>query len=356
MYLPGLLAKLISSLGLTLGLLVLGGNAKAQTAADGALSSPVPDTGSAYSFLVGGHLYGAHANAQSIHPAASFLSQIPQLNALMPNFMVSLGDLLRHGGDSLQIQAWKSIAANLHFPVLNAPGNHDLLDRAAYTQAFGPTQQCFQLHGDAFLLLDTELMWEDNGQLVLDFIAAQTQLLMASGTPPRNLFVFSHRLTWALAIPELAEADALCNAPLEGEMKPETAIAVQKAVQAMAGKAKLHWFSGDVGAAWSVPLLHMQSAGATYTATGLGDTPDDGLLHVRVDSLGNTDMQVVPLGRKSLPALAEHDLAWAKAYVAGHKETESTWAFLRSKRIWAAALLGFLVGALLVWWKLRRKA
>jgi len=168
----------------------------------------LPNEAGSFRFLVGGHLYGAFREGAP-RPASTFVSSLPRLRKLGADFMVSLGDCFY---DVLGAEVNETVAVldRIGIPVINAPGNHDLRDRAMYRARFGPTWFAFSRGGCRFLVLDTELEpWVIGGQQ-LEFLKRELQ---AAGASPgvRAVFVFGHRVIFGTT-PRLAVASLMSNA------------------------------------------------------------------------------------------------------------------------------------------------
>ena len=121
-----------------------------------AFNKDVPE----YSFLVAGHIYGSHN--KSVYPSASITANIQMINGLEPDFMVLLGDIVRLPNKHQISLLRKSFLNKLAFPVFNAPGNHDVADRAKYVDNFGRTYFSFRYSTEIFIFLDGEI---DNGRI-----------------------------------------------------------------------------------------------------------------------------------------------------------------------------------------------
>lgn len=323
-----------------------------------------PDSAWSYSFLAGGHLYGAHTNAQSVYPAASFLGNLKRINANPLEMFISLGDLLRTSGDPKVIAATRTATAGLNMAVFNAPGNHDVSDRAAYEAAFSPARNTFfAKNGDAtthfgwfikndyYLLLDSELLLEDRADQVEKFVNKELKRVQDRKTPVRNMFVFSHRLLWALCDESLTPADELANEPLRNKVDQASTCALVEKIEAFPHEKSLYWLSGDVGADWSVPLIYAkkQDKNVHYIATGIGDQPDDALLKVTISNEGKVRLKAFPLTDQKWEAVENYTLAyWAKqprpASAGGDAIGDKVGRMLGGKAFWIGIVGGLLVG------------
>ena len=95
-----------------------------------------------YSFEVGGHLYGASKNHNSVFPSSSFLGNIDRINSSNISFFVSLGDNFRRATEEHIVHFKSAVASRLKMPFFNAVGNHDVTNRERYEAHFGKTYYC----------------------------------------------------------------------------------------------------------------------------------------------------------------------------------------------------------------------
>lgn len=262
-------------------------------------------------FLVAGHLYGDPK--QTAMPAASFQRALPQLAASGADLLVCCGDTFRVGVPQC-FDATAAVLQQLSAPVFNAVGNHDVVDRQAYTARFGPTFGAFVHGGCAFVLLDTELQtWEIAGEQ-LAFL--RRALAAAAGRADvRAVFCCAHKLVFAHRQRYLEVL--LGGNALDGmdEPRPNRFAADVLPLLAAAARTKpVYWIAGDIGTARTLPAFcdRDPSSGVTFLATGIGDLPRDCVLEVEVDG-AEVQVSLRPLGGQAPRPLAEYDLrAWSK--------------------------------------------
>jgi hypothetical protein len=320
---------------------------------------------SSYTFLAAGHWYGAHGNARAIAPASSLYAGLDRIKALHPKLIFALGDLVRDGDDQRQWVALNQLIASMGSQTWNVLGNHDLSQDAAKNTRFftlnGGTNTLLQLeyHGDQFLLLETEALRFGGAKGLLE------QLHQAeAANPGRNLFVFSHRLLWALAEPGFEEMDDFANAPFAPEVNRDSLKMVYDAVLKLAGEAQLYWFSGDIGAEWSDHLFEGSSADSKrhFYAAGLGDSDEDAFWQVNIAADGAVRVLALPLFQPTTQVvgkaygLEEWRLA-AKMRATEEQHTQQTTgdSLLKSKKLWLGLGLGLCLGFALAWLLKRRK-
>ncbi len=229
-------------------------------------------------FLVAGHIYGDMTRGQ--YPAETFRRALPQL-AQLGELMFLCGDTFRLAADPWLTETAATLA-ELPFPVFNAPGNHDLTDRAAYERRHGPTFGAFVHGGCLFVQLDTERdVWQISGEQLALLRAA---LAEAERRPDiRAVFCFAHRLVFAHRQRYLEVL--LSGNAVDGLSEPNRFAAdVLPHLQAVAAKKPVHWWAGDVGTPGSLPFFFDRDplSGVCFGAIGLGDLPRDVVARIEV--------------------------------------------------------------------------
>lgn len=264
-------------------------------------------------FLLAGHIYGSHN--ESIYPSASLLANIQLLNNSEASFMVLLGDIIQRP-NKLEIEMLKdSLLSRLNFPVFNAPGNHDLSNRQLYIEYFGKTFFSFQYSSSFFIFLDGEI---NNGKIKgdqLDFFIEVVEYCKKS-QQIKNIFIFSHRLLWAIGNYPYSDIIPFVNGPdwhpddattISDIMLPKLKVLVNKDV---------YFVSGDIGCHWSLPLFYEKEPGSniTYIATGVGDTEKDLILKANVSKSGEVSFIPISLTRQNLSPVEYYGLDYWKGY------------------------------------------
>lgn len=319
----------------------------------------LPAEGWSYSFMTGGHLYGAHANKKSLYPAASFLGNLSRINGKRPDLFVATGDILRTSRDSLMRITLKRVLKDLDAPFYNAPGNHDLIDFKAYERDFGEPQMSFYLRDDLFLILNTEPLLSNGPEFVYGYVEEQKAKAEKRSRPVRNVFVFSHRMPWTESVEELAWMDGLVNAAIHGKVPVEDAQRVVDGVAAIPHEGETWWFAGDVGTHWSVPACYgyWPEKDMHFAAAGLGDHENDALLRVTVAPDGKVSAEPFGLNGQAFPDLEQlGEDYWKKEEPAAEASTPepqvNRWLTVWSKKsFWFGVGLGavamFLLSLLL---------
>ncbi|MCK4533398.1 metallophosphoesterase, partial [bacterium] len=266
-----------------------------------------------YSFFVAGHIYGSHN--KSIYPAASILANISLLNNAGAGFMVLLGDIVQRSS-GLEIEVLKnSFLAKLNFPVFNAPGNHEMTNRKLYEEYFGKTFFSFQYSTELFIFLDSEI---SDGKLEtgqLEFMMKNIELCRKSSRI-KNIFVFSHRLLWAIENEPYNRIIPFVNYPLAHHNKANTISAIiLPQLKSLAGK-NVYFVSGDVGCYWSLPLFYQKdtTSNITYVAVGIGDTQKDLICRVIVNKSGKVIFSPISLTGAKLDYIECYGLDYWERY------------------------------------------
>jgi len=249
--------------------------------------------GEAFRFLVSGHLYGSRKGP---HPARSFRSAIPRLNALDAAFLVNCGDMMWELNDQSRVESL-AVFKQLRMPLYNAPGNHELSNRARYVEVFGPTHGVFRHGTSLFVILDTEDdPWNLTGPQLsfLKLVARWAE----SRSDLDNVFLFAHKVLFA-DDPEYEKTiGRKLNAHDRFMGRMNFVEDIEPVLDRLATKHRVFWFSGDVGTKAHSDTLFFDKnrrSGVTYVATGIGDLPRDLIVEVNVDAEGAVEMRPIPL-------------------------------------------------------------
>jgi hypothetical protein len=310
-----------------------------------------------YSFLMGGHLYGAPLS-HSIFPAATVLGSIDQINATGAAFFVALGDGYRVPSP-LHIQNFRrAFIQKLSLPAFIAVGNHespDATSRALYEGAFGETFYRFRYGHEIYVILDSELSGGRIEGDQLQFLATLVQNVVGDPTI-RSVFLFSHRLIWAVDDPYFQPVFDQLNSS-EGYDTGSYSRDVAPLVRKVAYQKDVYWCSGDIGVQHSLFFDSTHTEGVTYVATGIADTDRDALVHVRIagDSR-EVGFSPVYLGSHRSDPLSGLDIEyWSTMNPPARSRLAKLWA-----RLWVAGshryyLLGVVTSAtvlaLAAWWR-----
>ncbi len=303
------------------------------------VAAPIATTG--YTFLAAGHWYGANENYQSIGPAASLLGAIDKIKAAQPNWVFALGDVVRNSDNAQQVAQYQHTLEAFGCPTILVPGNHDLLADGSLPPSIGAELPCQRAYGDQFIFLDTEKLLQHRGHELLK----QLQALPSECDGGQNLFVFSHRLMWALAEPEFEQMDEFANEPLRDKVDLDTLKLVFDAVGKLARNRPIYWFSGDIGASWSLPVFegHSQDQKRHYFAAGLGDTEEDAFWQVQVDEEGKVSTSLLSLAPVEVQR-PMYNLAYWEREMAARAGQNKTGFLSKFVAEWKVLLVGVVLG------------
>ncbi len=260
-----------------------------------------------YSFLLAGHTYGSHN--KSIFPSASILANLDLLNDTEPDFMILLGDIIQRTTELEIAKLKESFLSKVDFPVFNSVGNHDIADRLVYEKHFGKTFFSFEIGTASFIFLDGEY---DNGLIKneqYDFLIENI-----NKSKRKNIFIFSHRLLWAIANPPFDRIIPYVNGP---DSHPANATTISDILPKLKSKTEQNFYfaSGDIGCWWSLPLFcaNDPSGNITYVAVGIGDTEKDAIIKVDINK-GKVSFTPISLTGESLEPLKNYDLGFWENY------------------------------------------
>jgi hypothetical protein len=276
------------------------------------------------------------------------------LNNNNAQFLVLLGDIVQRISKR-EIEALKnSFLMKLNFPVFNAPGNHDITNRKLYIEYFGETFFSFQYSTELFIFLDSEI---SDGKLEgdqLKFIMKNIEFCRKS-SPIKNIFVFSHRLLWAIGNYPYNRIIPFVNYPSAHHNKANTISAIiLPQLKSLAGK-NVYFVSGDVGCCWSFPIFYQEdpNSNITYVAVGIGDTQKDLICRVTVNKSGKVIFYPISLAGEKLKLIECYGLDYWEKYfkqnVKGVTEIKGKLNILKFKYFYKwLFLLGLLVVLIIV--------
>lgn len=248
-----------------------------------------------YSFLVGGHLYGSPANNLSSYPSASLLANISHLNELDPDFMIMLGDIVRSCDERNVKNFVSSFGNKVTFPLLNAPGNHDLSDLECYSDWAGDTYSNFTLGNGLFILVNNAKDGEV-GDKQLEFISSELEKV--DGSNINTIFLLTHRPFWAVeSNGNYSQVATFTNTQKSTEKDEDFASVILDKLRSLKN-IKVFIFSSDINTSGSFPVFYSKEEGSnlTYIATGISDTNTDNVIQTRVSPNGEISFRIISLG------------------------------------------------------------
>jgi hypothetical protein len=237
-----------------------------------------------YSILIAGHLYGAPENVQSVYPLSSILGMLHEINSIDCSFFVSLGDNSRTARDIHIVNYKKSFADKLNFPIFNAVGNHDFVNRQKYVENFGETYYDFVYGSELYIFLDSEL---DHSKIKGEQLKYFRSVIKQKAINPniKNVFIFTHKLIWAVNIPRYQVLYHNLNSQTGYEHDDKFNSIIIPILKNLAKDKNVFWISGDIGSSWSYPLFYDndKNTGITFIASGIGDTEKDLILKASIN-------------------------------------------------------------------------
>lgn len=306
-----------------------------------------------YSFLLGGHLYGAPENRHSVYPSASVLANIDLINSTNARFFVSLGDNYRATNNVNMSHYVDALARKLKMPLFNTVGNHDVTDRSLYEKHFGRTYYHFTFGSELFIFLDTEI---DGGEVIGDQLKYFRNVIngITKESGISNVFVFSHKLIWSVNNPYF---DIVYNHLNSRKGYSDSNNFQSNIVPILAKLSKgvsVYWVSGDVGCSWSYPLFceKEREHDITYIATGVGDTGRDMILLVNVSKVGEVALVPFSLTGERVYPVGHYGVDyWRKQFGRQQPKTETgiiRWVkrvviVIQNKYFWAGVFVSAIV-------------
>ena len=261
-----------------------------------------------FSFLVGGHLYGAPRNIESMYPSSTLLGSIDLINDTQAAFFVGLGDLTR-GGTTKEFDLFESgFTDRLAMPFINAIGNHDAKFPSKYERRYGTPYDDFTVGNAAFIVLDTERdggeirgeQWNTFGKRLLE--------LKKDGAID-HIFIFSHKMIWALdeRFGVFLGWSNAYNYP-DGTQYTEQILPLLRTVSE---DKPITWISGDTGTRPNASLFYddQTGTGITLIATGIGDRSEDAIVKVSVSPEGTVGYQPISLTGEELYRMETYALS-----------------------------------------------
>ena len=278
-----------------------------------------PDPNASLTILVGGHLYGT-PDKPSVHPAATFLDDIPGLRDSGAGLFVSLGDLywsLRSGVDMTLRDLGR-----LRMPVFNTPGNHCKAG-GDYEAKFGRGYGCVIAPRSLLVFLDTELdVWSVTGEQLAFFRRAVAAA--EKDDRIRNVMFFGHRPLFASGQRRYGPFRRRINARSRKLVHSNYVRDLLPTVKRLAKTKHVKWFAGDIGTRPPNVFHDVDPKTKIHSyAVGLGNSPDDALLSLEIDADGSIREKVVSLTSRPAPALSERGLEyWKQAARIGKPATK----------------------------------
>ena len=266
---------------------------------------PPEGVSSVVRFAVCGHLYGDPA-PWSTFPAESLTDNVARIESENLDLFVALGDAFKRYEEPY-ITSTKRVLYRLSMPVFNAPGNHDVTDRGAYTRDNGPTYGALAYRGCLLVVLDTEM---GNGSITgqqLEFL--REVVASAVGDPSiHSVFFFAHRLLFAQRARYASVAERVNDK--ESFQTGNFTDVVQSLLRRLVPTKGVYWFGGNIGVGDSPSLFFDRdpTTGITFVAAGIGDTDRDAYIVVEVLGPGLVEFTPVSTVGTKLGPMASYGI------------------------------------------------
>lgn len=298
---------------------------------------------SQYTFIMFGHVRSGPGN---FVPNKVMRDNIARFYVDEPKFAISLGDLFYNLKDEGIETFSRWTADNVPIPFFNAIGNHDSLigadplpdgtrtkpgnDLKKYIREFGDPNYDFRLGSELFIFIDNGRSpvlkgkpWERVQALLAE--AAQDDSL-------KNIFILSHKLFWSYENPAM-ETVFRYRHPVRtppnyrfffDDLKP--------LLEPLSKNKDIYLVSGDIGGGGRyLQTFFFQDPHITYIATGMGNTPRDSFITVKVNN-GQVEMKNTNLKTGEVSRLQDYGLDyWDTFYRDNPKLAKRADQFARDK-------------------------
>jgi hypothetical protein len=274
-------------------------------------------TSQAFNFFVTGHMYGM-ANKKTPFPSGTILANIENINAESGLFFISLGDIYDIQNKTSITNFKKSFLSKIEMPVYNAVGNHDVVDRKMYLDAFNLKSTFYYLKhkNSLFVFLDTEL---NDGKIIGNQKEFFQNILLNEANLAKNIFIFTHRIFWkkkySSVLPFRMSARRV-------EFNQDNKIS--KLINKLTTRDNnVYVFSGDVGQEHLLPLMYHKDKHVHYMAIGNSDSVSDALLNIKINNLDEVQVEIMPMVEvkgKKIKSYREYEIDKNNYYMTNLKD------------------------------------
>ncbi len=308
-----------------------------------------------FSFFIFGHGYGSPTTDEG-YPAATLLANIDRINDAKFDFIMSLGDMVSQSTDAELAQLRKSFLAKIRAPIFHVFGNHSAFNRALYVSKLGNPLLSFQYATSFFVFLDSEYPTQQQRDVQTTMLIRNIEEFRQSKSL-KNIFIFSHRLIWAVDNPPYSSILPFIHQP--ASYQGERIIPIQEIlarVRPLKDK-NIYFASGDIGCGTSPSIFYEKEPGSNvhYLATGLCDSMSDAGVSVQVAADGRVSMSVLPFGRQAIYPIRHYDIRYLKNYAVLHGAgvRQKIIRILSNKFFWCGFCCAIGCSALLAWFFVR---
>ena len=158
---------------------------------------------------------------------------------------------------------------------------------------------------DYFVIRDSLFVFLDTEQAIISGEQANFLTEVAEKHQGmKNLFVFTHKLFWRKQNPD---SYLFRSRPLKVMLDKSSPVTCFIGERFLADN--IYIMSGDINKKWLLPLLYAQSGKMKFFAVGNGDTVNDALLSVKVDSNDDVKFELLSLTGKLLNQPDNYNIA-----------------------------------------------
>ena len=234
---------------------------------------------SAYSFLVAGHAYGAHAGTNiGLHPP--FLNQLHQRSNADVAALILTGDIVNLSTTASWAQVDKELS-DLHLTSYYVMGNHDnnSIGINVFNKKHGGLYYSFTLQNDLYIVLNSTESDRSISPVQLQFLS---NLLQNSASANKRVFIFFHEVIWNSHIKyKMVRSNS--------RSRYDEIVSVSNFWQKVypvltAYPAKnFYLFTGDVGGnPDAIAAFYDRWANVTLLSSGMGEVADENYMEVNV--------------------------------------------------------------------------
>jgi hypothetical protein len=275
----------------------------------------------AYSFLVAGHAYGAHAGGNlGLHPA--LLDRLDAGIDSLAAFIVLTGDIV----NSSTAESWEQVENELSaypLPSWYVMGNHDnnQVGNQVFLEKHGAAYYTFRWQSDLFIVLNSTQEERSIPPVQLAFLEQQ---ILQAGDSTRNVFIFFHELLWNS---HEKYAGVRSNSRSRYDQIVNYSNYWEDVHPLLAGFPGIRFslVAGDLGANTdAVAAFYDRWDHITLIASGMGEVADENYLLVRMHGDDPPAFKLVPLNEGiTLPDIGYFSVPPAPGPIAGPAEVET---------------------------------
>ncbi len=269
----------------------------------------------AYSFIVAGHAYGAHAGTNTgLHPSL--------LNSLNAGFDPKTS-LFVFTGDIVNVsttESWQQVDTEMEaygLPYYFAMGNHDAnsIGEAVFNEKFGGLYYAFYSQHDLFIVLNSIEADRAISVHQINFLKEQIDLASAE---TKNVFIFFHEVIWNSNEKYIA-VRSNSRSRYEQIVSYSNYWEEVHPVLLSHNTKNFYLITGDVGGnPDAIAAFYDKWDNVTLISSGMGEVADENYLLVKVSANTSVDFELVPLDPGlTLPDIEFYSVPPAPGNIAG---------------------------------------